>query len=147
VTVLKIIKATMNHLDAVYNLICELEDKNLDKYAFLRIYQENIADGNVHYMLAVDKSDIIGFASLHIQKLLHHCAKMGEIQEMIISEKYQGSGAGTELFSQLVKTASVNNCLYLEVCCNKVREKSHQFYIKQGMTQSHYKFVLNLSGK
>ena len=141
---MKIVKAAMNNLDAVYNLICELEDKNLDKYEFLRIYQENIADSNVHYLLAADGADIIGFASLHIQKLLHHCAKIGEIQEIIVSEKAQGSGAGTDLFNQLVKTAVSNNCLQLEVCTSKVREKAQDFYVKQGMKQSHFKFILEL---
>ena len=144
---MKIIKADMNNLDAVYNLICELEDKNLDKYEFLRIYQENIADRNVHYLLAADGMNIIGFASLHIQKLLHHCAKIGEIQEIIVSEKAQNSGAGTELFNQLVKTAVSNNCLQLEVCTNKVRTQAQDFYVKQGMKQSHFKFVLDLTGK
>ena len=141
---MKIVKAAMHNLDAVYNLICELEDRKLDKYEFLRIYQENIADANVHYLLAEDGADIIGFASLHIQKLLHHCAKVGEIQEIIVSEKAQGSGAGTELFNQLAKTAASNNCLQLEVCTSKMREKAQDFYVKQGMKQSHFKFILGL---
>ena len=141
---MKIVKAAMHNLDAVYNLICELEDKKLDKYEFLRIYQENIADANVHYLLAADGANIIGFASLHIQKLLHHCAKVGEIQEIIVSEKAQGSGAGTELFNQLAKTAVANNCVQLEVCTSKMREKAQGFYIKQGMKQSHFKFILEL---
>jgi PhnO protein len=98
-------------------------------------------------MLAADKSDIIGFASLHIQKLLHHCAKTGEIQEIIISGKYQESGAGAELFNQMVKIAAANNCMYLEVCAKKVRDETHEFYINQGMEQSHFKFVLDLANK
>ena len=145
--VVEIIKAAMSHLDAVYNLICELEGEALDKYDFMRIYQENIDDRNVHYVLAADRSGVIGFASLHIQKLLHHCAKTGEIQEIIISEKYQGAGAGTELFDYLVKTAVSSGCTHLEVCTRKVREKTHEFYLKQGMKQSHYKFVLDLVNK
>ena len=142
---MEIIKATIGHLDAVYRLMCELECRDLDKYAFLRIYQENIADANVCYMLAVDKNNIVGFASLHMQKLLHYCAKTGEIQEIIISEKYQGLGAEAALFRQMVKTAAANGCLYLEVCARKVRDETHQFYISQGMEQSHFKFMLDLA--
>ena len=141
---MEIIKTTINHLEAVYELVCELESKNLNKNDFSQIYRDNINNDNIYYLVAVDESGIIGFASLHIQKLLHHCGKVGEIQEIIISKNQQGTGVGTALFNRIKETAVLNNCVLLEVCCNKIREKSHWFYIKQGMKKSHYKFVLNL---
>jgi len=143
----EIVKANINHLEAIYTLICELENKNLNKNDFSQIYRDNINNDNIFYLIAVeasDISDIIGFASLHIQKLLHHCGKVGEIQEIIIAKNQQGSGVGTALFNRIKEIAVINNCTLLEVCCNKIREKSHKFYLKQGMAQSHYKFVLDL---
>lgn len=141
---MEIIKATVNHLDSVYELVCELEGEKLNKNDFSRIYMNNINHDDIHYLVAVEQSDIIGFASLHIQKLLHHCAEVGEIQEIIITKKWQGSSIGTLLFKRITEIAVLNKCLQLEVCCNKIREKSHSFYIKQGMIKSHYKFVYDL---
>lgn len=141
---LEIIKATIEHLNVVYELICELENECLNKDAFSQIYQDNINNINVYYLLAVDDSNIVGFASLHIQKLLHHCANIGEVQEVVVSIKQQCSGIGSALFNRIKEIAVLNNCLQLEVCCNQTREKSHKFYLKQGMKKSHYKFTYSL---
>ncbi len=138
---MEIVNATMQHLDDVYKLICELESEDLDRDKFSKLYQNNINNSNVHYLLALDGSSIIGFASLHIQQLLHHCAKIGELQEMIVSKSQQGAGIGSVLFNQIKEIAIENDCQQLEVCCNKAREKSHQFYLKQGMKESHFKFT------
>jgi len=141
---MEIIAASIAHLENVYELICELENDVLDKDDFSRIYRENLNDASIHYFLAVDGQTIIGFASLHIQKLLHHCALVGEIQEIIIAKNQQGSGAGTALFNKIKETATLNNCSLLEVSYGRGREKSHDFYLKQGMTKSHFKFTFKI---
>jgi len=142
---MNIIEAKIEHLNSVYELICELENEKLNKENFTQIYQDNINNKDVHYLLAFDNLNIVGFASLHIQQLLHHCTKIGEIQEIVVSKKLQSSGVGTMLFNQIKELAILHNCLQLEVCCNLTREKSHQFYLKQGMSKSHYKFTYKLN--
>ena len=141
---MKIIAATINHLESVYELLCELENEILDKIAFTKIYQNNISNENIHYILAVYESNIIGFGSLHVQELLHHCAYVGEIQELVVSKEHQGTGVGTMLFNELNKIALTTSCQQLEVACNFLRKKSHKFYLKQGMKKSHYKFTCPL---
>jgi len=141
---MEIVTAIIEHSNEIYELICELENEFLDKEEFLQIFQSNLNNKNIYYLVALEESSIIGFASLHIQKLLHHCARIGEIQELIVSKARQGSGVGTELFIHIKEIADKNNCEILEVCCNRRREKSHQFYLKQGMEQSHFKFTYNL---
>ena len=121
---MEIMTASIDHLEIVYNLLCELENDLLDKNDFAKVYQSNIKNDDVYYILAVCNLNIIGFASLHIQKLLHHCATIGEIQEIIISKEHQGLGAGAMLFNELKKIAAITKCIQLEVCCNLKREKS-----------------------
>ena len=141
---MEIIEARIDHLEDVYKLLCELENETLDKSKFTQIYRDNMYNSNIHYFLAIDELNVVGFASLHLQKLLHHCAQVGEIQEIIISKNQQGKGTGTALFNKLKETAIRYNCLLLEVCCNVLREKSHNFYLKQDMKKSHYKFTYQL---
>jgi len=112
---MEIFVATAEHLNQVYKLICELQNKTLDKNSFKQIYQANISNGDIHYLVAFENTN-----------------------------KYHNIGIGTALFIKIKEIAASNNCLQLEVCCNKVREQSHQFYIKQGMSKSHYKFTYNL---
>ena len=144
---LEIIQASIEHLDCVYELICELVNECLNKDAFSQIYQSNISNSNVYYLLEVNETDIIGFASLHIQRLLHHCSNIGEIQEIVVSRKHQYSGLGTALFNRIKEIAANNDCSQLEVCCNQVRGESHKFYCKHGMQNSHYKFTYPLVEK
>jgi (aminoalkyl)phosphonate N-acetyltransferase len=74
--------------------------------------------------------------------LLHHVSKIAEIQEFIVAKEYQGEGIGTKLFEIANKIALDNNCTQIEVCCNQKRKRSHEFYLKLGMKNSHYKFCL-----
>jgi len=141
---MEVINATEKHLPEIYNLICELEDKKLDKDSFTQIFLDNLSNKDIYHFLAHENGDTIGFASLHIQNLLHHCSKVGEIQEIVISKKHQGKGVGSMLFNKILETAKSYECPLLEVCCNRAREKSHGFYINQGMKKSHYKFTLTI---
>jgi len=137
-------KATQEHLDKVYNLICILENKKLDEKEFAQMYLKNLQDDSIHYYVATHDDDVIGFASLHIQNLLHHCGKICEVQELIVSEAYQGAGIGGLLLTHMKKIATANDCMVLEVSCNRARERSHKFYEKEGLGRSHYKFTFDL---
>ena len=46
---------------------------------------------------------------------------------------------------ELTSIAVNNDCINIEVCCNRMREKSHAFYEKLGMKKSHFKFTLQVS--
>ncbi len=141
---LQCINATIENSEDVYHLLCELEHIELDKASFEEIFRKNVINPDIHYLLAMDNQNIIGFASLHIQSLLHHVSKVAEIQEIVVSKHYQGQGVGQILFNRLKEIAIENECALLEVCCNQIREKSHEFYLKQNMKNSHYKFTLSL---
>lgn len=139
-----IIKADIKYFDSVYSLICELENELVNKETLLQVFIKNIANSDIFYYLAIDDGEIVGFASVHLQYLLHHMGKIAELQELVVSKDKQGHGIGSFLFEKVIEMAMENECLLLEVCCNQVRGLSHKFYIKQGMKNSHYKFTLPL---
>lgn len=142
VTRMNIVPAEIDDFDQVYSLICELEQNELDKQSCFETYSENLKANNIYYILVKNESDTIAFASLHIQKLLHHCAKIGELQEIIIRKDMRSLGVGELLFQYVLKIAQNNGCKLLEVCCNKKRLASHQFYYKMRMVNNHYKFSI-----
>lgn len=141
---MEIIKVTKRHLDSVYLLICELEDTNIDKAEFKEIFNKNIGNKNVYYFIAKNKTEIVGFVSIHINKLLHHTANIAEIQELIVTKRCRGKSIGQMLLKKAKEVALENDCMQLEVCCNMTRTLSHEFYEKQGLIKSHYKFTLPL---
>jgi (aminoalkyl)phosphonate N-acetyltransferase len=137
-------KATADDAQAVYGLICELEEKEILWNPFKEVYFKNINNPSVFYFVCENENHIVAFASLHIQSLLHHISNVAEIQELIVKKEDQGGGIGRELFLVLIKTARENSCELLEVCCNQKRIRSHDFYKSCGMINSHYKFTYPL---
>lgn len=137
-------EATLDDIEKVYRLLCELENEELPIKSFQEVFIENFKSSSVNYFVCENEDSIIAFASLHIQYLLHHCSKVAEIQELVVMEKYKGKGIGKKLFYQMVKQAQENNCSLLEVCCNQKRKQSHGFYEHCGMLKSHYKFTYRL---
>ena len=142
---MKIVEARDKDFEDVYQLICELENTIVDKQSLLKVYTHNLTSNDIHYVLAVEDSRVIGFASLHIQQLLHHAAKIGELQEIIVCKEKQGVGIGRILFEAIKEIAVNNQCMQLEICCNQTRKLSHEFYLKQGAKNSHYKFTMPIS--
>ena len=136
-----IISANISHFEDVYWLICELEGKILPKEVFFRMYAKNLDNPDIYYILAHDEEKVIGFGSLHIQNLIHHSGKVGEIQELVTAKEHRLKGAGLTLLNRLTEIAKEQSCVLLEVCCNRNREQSHVFYERCGMIKSHYKFT------
>ena len=136
--------AKADDMESIYNLITELEESQLNQSDFHTVFLDNIHCPDVYYYVAVEGERVIGFISLHIQKLLHHASNVAEIQELIVTHQFQGKGIGKQLFEKAKEIAVTRQCSQLEVCCNQNRVASHAFYQGQGMTNHHYKFCLSL---
>lgn len=78
-------KATAADKGQIYQLICDLEDSEINKERFSDIYDANMLNPSVCYFVYEKDQIILGFLSLHMQKLLHHAANISEIQEIIIN--------------------------------------------------------------
>lgn len=137
-------KASVYDTQAVYSLICDLENETLPFDWFGEIYLRNLENASILYFVGDQSGEVIAFASLHIQSLLHHCSNIAEIQEIIVKPEHQRHGIGHKLFDVLETMARNSGCAMLEVCCNRKRNRSHRFYEGCGMTKSHYKFTYRL---
>lgn len=143
VIVLKRIReATLNDKEHIYRLIVELEETNIDYKCFSEVFVSNLTNPFMFYYVYEIEDVIIGFISIHVQKLLHHTANIAEIQELIVDETVRGQGIGKLLFQKAKAVGSENGCKQLEVSCNQTRISSHTFYQLQGMTNNHYKFCM-----
>ena len=140
----EILPAASSQLEEIYLLICELEGTPVSRKGFSACYRQNLENPQVHYFVAQEGGRVLGFISLHIQQLLHHAAKVAEIQELVVCGQLRGQGIGKLLFAAAKEAAVREGCLQLEVCCNRSRVMSHTFYLRQGMTNRHFKFCLPL---
>jgi len=64
--------AILNDKEQIYDLIVALEEINIDTACFSDIYDDNLINPFVFYFVYEKENVILGFISIHIQKLLHH---------------------------------------------------------------------------
>lgn len=129
---------------AAYVLMCELEAAKLDETAFRRIYADTISDPMSPCLVAEDEGAVIGFLHLRMEEQLSRCAKIAEIMELVVRSDVRSRGIGARLFEAAVQLARENGCIRLEVASNRVRERAHAFYKKQGMLHTHVKLSMHL---
>lgn len=135
--------ATIKDADAIYELICELEETAFDKDIFFMHYKRNLKDDKFIYMVD-ENSGVIAFGSIYFHYPLHHCAKIAEIEELCVKQTHQHQGIGSKMFTALCTCAKEKGALQVELSCNKTRQIAHAFYKKQGMMQQHDKFTYPL---
>lgn len=65
-------KATLDDCNKVYNLICEMECKQLAFDRFSMIYQKQMSNGHYYCLLCEHDNNVIGVLNLRFEEQLHH---------------------------------------------------------------------------
>ena len=141
---MEIRKCTKNDIKEVYNLICELKEKEFEYKQFEIVFNNKINDNKNYYILCIENNNVIGFLSLNIDYQLHHINKVSTIEELIVSSKYRSNGAGKLLLENAINYAKSNNCEVIELTSGLSRERAHNFYIKNGFKKGSFKFKMEL---
>ena len=131
-------------LNDIYHLICELENKVLDKNAFSKIFDTQFENPNMIGLVFEENEKIIAFLNMRFELQLHHCEKIAEVMEFIVSDGHRSSGIGHDVFSKAIEIAKRNGCAQIELATNQLRERAHRFYEREGMSNFHYKFSMRL---
>ena len=136
--------AVAEDFKTIYRFINSLENVFFDETTQQMLFLENIANPNIIYLLAFAEEQPVGLLSLHIQNLLHHNGKVGEIQEMFVDEKARGSGVGKKLIDAIKTIAQAENVVQLEVTSSFKRADAHRFYERENFIFTHKKFTFPL---
>lgn len=75
--------AKLEDKEEIYNLICILENKEINKEHFDCIFENSLKDEDIIYLVYRDKI-IEGFLSFKIHHYLHHNRDIGEIVELVV---------------------------------------------------------------
>lgn len=139
-------KSTLEDCRAVYDLICDMENKELPYDKFEKIYHNQINDSNYYCLVCEHDGMVIGALNMRFEDQLHHSEMIAEILEFAVATAYRNMGIGKEMLSQSCQIAKDNGCSQIEVDCNQLRKDTHRFYIREGMHNFHFKFSKQLIG-
>lgn len=126
---------------AIYEFMCDLEALALDSELFRDVFNRNLANPMVYYLVAEQADQVIGFVSCHVQYLLHHTGKVGEIQELYVRPEYRNQRVGHRLVEALYALSIRENFVNLEVTTNQKRMDTVRFYERESFRCTHYKLV------
>ena len=140
-------KSNRNDCKEIYNLICDMEEKELPYDTFLNIYSEQI-ESNQYYCLVCEYGDkIAGVLNLRFEWQLHHGEKIAEILEFAVDKAYRRKGIGKEMLEKACEIAREQRCTQIEVACNQLRKDTHRFYQREGLHNFHFRFSKPLNSE
>ena len=139
---LEIRKVQPKDEEKVRLLLDELEQRVADPSIFHTIFKEYLHRTEAVFLVAEVDRKVIGFISCLGQRLLHHEGWVYEIQELIVTETFEGKKIGQALIEEVRKRIEPRGIKSIEVCSNKRRKKAHAFYQAVGFANSHEKFTI-----
>ena len=103
--------------------ITEITEQTLNEY---------LTTGN-YMVVAEDEDEIIGTATLHLQKKLIRDGGLASfIEDVAVREKYRGHGVGAKLIEHLIEKAKSLGCYKINLSCYPERVA---FYERCGLKQ------------
>ena len=134
-------KSTIHDLQGVYELICQLVRRELDRDMFARVYAEQMENDDCYCLVAEKDGKLYAVLNLRFDRQLHHCGNCAEIVEFFVREDARSQGTGAQMVRLAEEEAVKRQCVLIEVTSNKARVHAHRFYMREGMEQTHAKFV------
>ncbi|MBR6541896.1 MAG: GNAT family N-acetyltransferase [Anaerotignum sp.] len=132
---------------AIYDLICDMENKQLPYDIFEEIYRNQLARKDMYCIILEENGKVQAMLNLRFEEQLHHCEKIAEIMEFVVDAGSRDIGVGKEVLEEACRVAREYGCSQIEVACNQLRKDTHRFYEREGMHNFHYKFSRRLMGE
>lgn len=94
-----------------------------------------IRERNGEVFVATKNQQVVACVHVMIELRMAE-GESGEIASLVVDSRYQGMNIGGKLLQQCRAWLIRQGINRLKVRMNNKRQRSHQFYIKQGMTES-----------
>lgn len=140
-------KAEAKDTRRVYELICDMEQRELPFEAFEKIFGEQLENDDYYCLVCRREGETIAMLNLRFERQLHHAGAVAEIMEFAVDGSCRNRGLGREMLARARELARERGCMQIEVACNQLRKDTHRFYLREGMHNFHYKFSKALSGE
>ena len=134
--------AKLEDKEEIYNLICILENKEINKEHFDYVFENSLKDEDIIYLVYRDEK-IEGFLSFKIHHYLHHDHDTSEIVELVVfAKKKRNLKIGKQLIEKNWRDWLKEKQLeQIELSTSTYRKDAHRFYERQGYGKLHYNYT------
>ncbi len=138
VTSFQVRQAEERDLDQLLRLYGELAEGDAarlpaDPDASREVFTAIASDRSRQLCVATDGQEVVGVAELIIvANLTHRARPWAVIENVIVSEKSRGQGAGTALLTHLINSAQDSGCYKVQLHSGKQRVDAHRLYRRVG---------------
>jgi len=115
-------------MDAVVELLQSMSEFKPSKSEYLPIWNSFCQQSNVHSLVAVIDTQIVGYGSIIIETKIRG-GKMGHIEDIVSHSLFRKKGIGKVIVDGLFDIAKVNGCYKVALQC---KENNVKFYEKFG---------------
>ena len=136
--------AKKEDLERIYELICILEDKQINKDHFQTVFYNSFNQQDIHFLVYKIQDKIVGFMSFYIHHYLHHHQDTGEIVELIVDPQYRSQNIGKQFLDYAINLAREYDLEQIELSTSTYRKKAHRFYEDNGYSKDHYNYTLDI---
>jgi len=110
-----------------------------------KIYEKMKAYPDYCIYVADLDGKVVGTFSLAIMDNLAHVgSKSGLIEDVIVSQKFQGQGIGKQMIRHAINICKENACYKVCLSSNLKRHNAHMFYSSIGFKIHGYSFLMEL---
>lgn len=100
-------------------------------------------DYNIY--VAEMENEIVGtFALAIMDNIAHMGSKSGLIEDVVVSQKYQGKGIGTQMMNYAIELCKEKSCYKVCLSSNLKRNNAHKFYEGIGFKKHGYSFLMEI---
>lgn len=132
--------ARLEDKEEIYNLICILENKEINKEHFDCVFENSLKDEDIIYLVYRDEK-VEGFLSFKIHHYLHHDRDTGEIAELVVLLEKRSLRIGKQLIEKIEEIARNKKLEQIELSTSTYRKDAHRFYERQGYEKLHYNYT------
>jgi GNAT superfamily N-acetyltransferase len=142
-------KARKSDLPAIRKLVAELVDaiddtECIDIRVTLRTLEHLLKDSRSHFLVAATKRTPVGFIHFMTRQTILHRSPSALIDELVVTEEYQGKGIGKQLILATIEKCRQLGCCEVEVSTEKTNSKARRFYKRCGFDKSEILFEVDL---
>ncbi|WP_158275754.1 GNAT family N-acetyltransferase [Bifidobacterium catulorum] len=136
--------ATAADLKAVYEIVNESSDDDLNFQMFAQTYVSQLETIERKLGVCEENGEVIGFVGILCTWQLHIGERVAETKELVVAKAHRDHDVREQLLTWAENVARDAGCGKITMCSRVAHADSHVFYEENGFVKTYYRFDRDL---